>query len=229
MIICHTHRFIFIKSRKTAGTSLESALSHHCSGDDVVTPLGDYRVNRDRDGNWVHRAMNADNFEQHDAAAVIRSRVPADVWRTYFKFSIARNPWDRMVSEFFWKHRNDAALRPRKRFYHRLGVPFDELAQQRVIFADFVLRGTRENNDRFYVIDDALCVDYVIRYENLLYGLAEVCDRIGLPVPSLPALKAGLRTAGHHYSEYYDAATRQSVAARHQNDIRLLGYAFEEA
>ena len=47
MIISHSRRFIFIKSTKTAGTSVEAALSNFCERDDVVTPLGDYRHNRD--------------------------------------------------------------------------------------------------------------------------------------------------------------------------------------
>jgi hypothetical protein len=229
MIISHSHRFIFVKSAKTAGTSLESALSNHCSGDDVVTPLGDYRVNRDEEGNWVHKSMNAGDFEQHDHGITIRNKVPADVWNSYFKFSIARNPWDRVLSLFFWKHRNDPALRPRKRFYHHLGIRFDALAPTRALFSNFVVNEDWETNDRFYIIDDRLCVDFVIRYESLGDGFGQVCDRIGIPVPSLPNLKVGIRAKGHHYSEYYDDAAMKVVAERHRNDIRLLGYAFEKA
>jgi len=229
MIISHSHRFIFIKSAKTAGTSLESALSHHCSGDDVVTPLGDYRVNRDEDDNWVHKSMNAGDFKQHDHGSTVRNRVPPEVWNDYFKFSIARNPWDRVLSLFFWKHRNDPELRPRKRLYHRLGIPFDEIGPARKLFSQFVARGDWETNDRFYIIDNELCVDFVIRYENLEEGFGEVCGRIGVPVPSLPKLKTGIRAKGHHYSEYYDEHTRRIVADRHGNDVRLLGYEFEKA
>jgi hypothetical protein len=39
MIISHRHRFIFIKTRKTAGTSIEVYLSRFCGEEDVVTPL----------------------------------------------------------------------------------------------------------------------------------------------------------------------------------------------
>jgi len=37
VIASHRHRFVFVKTRKTAGTSLEIALSRHCGPDDVVT------------------------------------------------------------------------------------------------------------------------------------------------------------------------------------------------
>ena len=39
MIVSHEHRFIFLKTKKTAGTSLELALSQLCGPDDVITPL----------------------------------------------------------------------------------------------------------------------------------------------------------------------------------------------
>jgi hypothetical protein len=50
MIASHSPEFIFIKSPKTAATSLATALSSSCSGDDVVTPLGDYEFNKNPTG-----------------------------------------------------------------------------------------------------------------------------------------------------------------------------------
>ena len=39
MIICHTHKFIFLKTRKTGGTSVEIALSGCCDETDIITPV----------------------------------------------------------------------------------------------------------------------------------------------------------------------------------------------
>lgn len=227
MIISHTHKFIFIKSWKTAGTSLEAAISNYCSGDDIVTPLGDYGFNRDGKGAWVHRGMNAGAFHQHDDALTIKRQIPATVWANYFKFSIARNPWDRMISLFYWEYRRTPPPLIQKRFYHHLGLPFDELRHARELFSEFVKTGDWETNDRFYVIDDQLCVDFVIRHESLMEGLTEVCNTIGIPAIALPQLKAGMREKAHHYSEYYNETSKAFVAERHKNDIRLLGYQFE--
>jgi len=39
MIICHERRFIFVKSHKTAGTSVEIALAGLCGAGDVITKI----------------------------------------------------------------------------------------------------------------------------------------------------------------------------------------------
>jgi hypothetical protein len=108
-----------------------------------------------------------------------------------------------------------------------LGIPFDELAQPRKAFSEFLKSDDFVNNDRFYIIDDQLCVDFVIRYEHLSEDLAEVCRRIGLPPFDLPHLKTGFRQRRHHYSEYYDDESKAIVAEKHRNDIRFFGYEFE--
>ncbi len=225
MIISHSHRYIFIKSEKTAGTSVEAALSRHCAGNDVVTSLGDYWFNRDERGEWIHNAMNADGFSQHDPAAEVKQKVAPEIWEGYFKFSITRNPWDRVVSWFSWEARNKPALRPTRRWYHRLGVPVDEFRETTKLFHRFVA-GEWTTNDRFYVLDDKLCVDFVMRYERLTEDLAEVCRRVGLPHAELPHLKSGLRKGGRGYAEYYDEPSKAIVTERHRNDIRLFGYRF---
>ena len=255
MIISHSHKFIFIKSLKTAGTSVEAALSQHCGGADVVVPINAFGHNLDEKGELVHRGMNADEvyrkIGQHVDAPTIKAREPAEVWNGYFKFSITRNPWDRTLSYFFWDRRKDPTMKPRKRFYHYLGVPFDEFAIIKDLFTQFVrdkalaqsnddrfhvidgthhyrvpAQGFLENNDRFYIIDDQLCADFVIRYEHLEEDFNEVCRHIGIPASGLPHLKTGIRKQTRHFTDYYDDETREIVADLHKNDLRYFGYEY---
>lgn len=226
MIISHTHKFIFVKSLKTAGTSIEAALSNQCGGDDVVTPLGNYEFNRDETGAWVHKAMNPGRYEQHDTAATIRASLSADRWNSYFKFSIARNPWDRALSYFFWDRRQDKTLKPEKKLIHALGVPFDDFTPVKAKFAEFVRERTLENNDAFYVDGDGLCVDFVVRYEQLNDDFDELCRRVGVPRLDIPRLKTGIRKDKRPYWDYYDDDTRDIVGELHRNDLRLFGYQF---
>lgn len=234
MIISHTHKFIFIKSFKTAGTSIDSTLSMFCHGDDIVTPMNNFSHNRNEKGEFIHNAMNAEAFEkldlpnlQHVEARIIKKMVAPEVWNDYFKFSIARNPWDRAVSYFYWDKRNDPELKPKKKLHHYLGVPFDELAQVKRLFSEYIRTAILPSNEPFYVIDDELCVDVVIRYENLLEEYANICKKLGLPSAELPRLKGGIRDAKYHYSALYDEESKAIVAEQHKNDIRLFGYKFE--
>ena len=46
MIVSYLHNFIFIKTKKTAGSAIEMALAPLCGPDDIITPL--HRVERGR-------------------------------------------------------------------------------------------------------------------------------------------------------------------------------------
>ena len=41
MILSHKHRYIFIKSKKTAGSSVQFALEKHCGKEDIFTRIQD--------------------------------------------------------------------------------------------------------------------------------------------------------------------------------------------
>jgi hypothetical protein len=119
MIISHKHKFIFLKTRKTASTSTEFALNEICGPDDVVTPVGvidetkrtglgprhyQYRppllstewpnlVSR-----YVRNGKMPLNFYGHMHGWRVKRRVGKKIWNSYFKFAFDRNPWDREVS-----------------------------------------------------------------------------------------------------------------------------------
>lgn len=113
-IISHRHEFIFVRPQKIAGTSVRIALSRCCGPEDVI--LG--RTIR------FHSAVDEDDFgivsPQHEEAVcrggesghgngphlpphAIRAGIGPDVWDAYFKFTVARNPWDQFVSYYYWK------------------------------------------------------------------------------------------------------------------------------
>ena len=39
MIVSHAKKLIFVKTRKTSGTSMEVSLSQVCGPDDIITPI----------------------------------------------------------------------------------------------------------------------------------------------------------------------------------------------
>src|ERR1044072_9375465 len=56
MIVSHEHKFIFLKTKKTAGTSIELALSALCDERDVITPLAEIDEGLRAGGRGARRA-----------------------------------------------------------------------------------------------------------------------------------------------------------------------------
>lgn len=105
MIVSHAQRLIFVKTKKVGGTSFEIALSKFCGPDDIITRIapGDERLRQSLGyrGPQNGQAGSAE-FSQHMTAAQIKARLPAEVWAGYRKITILRNPFDAVISRYYW-------------------------------------------------------------------------------------------------------------------------------
>ena len=52
MIISHKYKFIFIKTSKTAGSSIELYLSKYCGKNDIIIPMANEKIEWDYARNW---------------------------------------------------------------------------------------------------------------------------------------------------------------------------------
>lgn len=230
MIVCHEHKFVFLKTRKTAGTSVEVALTQLCGPDDIVTPISprDEPLREAFGGPRNHRghfnplpelavpqtditrtirdAWRGRKFFNHMTAAQVRNRVPREVWDSYFKFTIERNPWDKMVSRFHWENR--AREVPRT-------------------WEEFLDRGNLQSDWNVYTLGGKIIVDQVLRFEHLNDDLKAVLAKRGIEgVMDLPNAKGGYRKDPRSYREYYSSEQRQTVAAYFAREIDAFGYEF---
>ncbi len=213
MIASHARSFIFLKTRKTAGTSVEIALSKVCGPDDVITPISP----EDEDLRTQAGGLGPQNYESpplprrafnHMSARLARDVVGAQPWRSYYRFAIERNPWDAVVSLYYWKYKDLPELPDFEQYVAAEWI--EQLA----------------NNRRMYRIRGKLAVDRVLRYERLAEELDEVWAHLALPgSPELPHAKGNARPAGH-YRELYTDASRERVATVFADAIADFDYTF---
>ena len=229
MIVSYSHRFIFVRTRKVASTSVEMFLSQFCDEQDIITPLtpgeetlrhnikprnfripgcGRARVLRIV-GELVGRpAIGHGGFYNHMPAKEIRRLIGEQAWNDCYKISIERNPWDRQVSLYNWHYRDRD---PKPSFDRFIRSPFH--------------RKISPNFDT-YAIDGKIAADHVCRYESLEEDLSFVLKQIGIDARvELPRAKSSFR-AGRHWRDYYTPKTRDIVADWYAREIAAFGYQF---
>jgi hypothetical protein len=231
MIISHAHRFIFVRTEKTAGSSIERALAPLCAPTDIRTgSLAHYDPElglpvRAPAPWWVKRfpvrfGSLRRTFPQllglhaHTNAAHAKRIVGDELFGAYFKFAVERNPWDRQVSLYFQRRRQAGEAD---------ALDFDR-DMRSVVFR--ALHYTRLRNWETYTIGDRISVDRVIRYERLAEELGEVTRRLGLPELNLGSLRSGFRDEARSYRDFYSPATRELVGGWYRKEIEAFGYEF---
>lgn len=238
MLISHHYRFVLIKPRKMAGTTVELALSPFLMPGDLATRIGAEETMRvvaegvhvgpiRRRAGVLRRPLR---LRDHSPLSRARKVVPQT--RGYRVIAICRNPWDRAVSQFFWSMR-------------RTDIRTAPLADQKAAFIRYTHRwGPRGWLEHVYgrkrqrLLDSAHLYsvaggprpDYVIRFEALNADLGRLRDWLGLPdTPSAQGIrtKAESRPRTRNWTQFYDEATRVLVAQECAREIALFGYDFE--
>lgn len=225
-LVSHKYRFIFVKTRKTAGTSVEIALSTVMGPEDVIGPIPYDEALRVEQGGlgprncviprsqWRVRdyAKGAlgrpPRFSQHSPATFIKRSLPPEVWDSYTKFTIDRNCWDLAVSAYNWYEKR-----------HQAGIEFAEFLYSEAL--------DQYSNWQLYTIENRLVVDEMIRYERLSEEFAALSQRLDLPGPlELPVAKGGLR-GRKPYQDWYDEKSKARVASVFAREIDHFGWTFD--
>ena len=212
MIASFTNNFIFVKSRKVGGTSLEIILSSWCSGPDVCTPIayideetrtqfgGEVRNNRYPDGSI--------RFYNHMPAADIRAELPG-LWEKAFKFSVERHPYEKVLSRAWWE----------------IGKPdgFHDSTLEKEI--DLAIETGSYLNYPYYCVDGVPIVDELWRFEEMWARLAELGSRIGKTVPAnRPRSKSQFRKDRRPAREVLTKEQRRRIAEDARIEFELLGF-----
>ena len=233
MIVSHSHRFIFIKTRKPAGTTVEIALSRYLADGDVVTPISpddeelraglgypgprnDLIPVRRYTARQVARAVRRgrrERYANHTALRDLRRTMSAREFDDYTKFTIERNSWDREVSMYWWhtKPRPGSGSEPTRR----------------PSMLDYIRTIKQFSNLCLYTIDDEVAVDRVCRYEELEDDLADLMADIGVGgTIDLPKAKSQFRLDRRPLNEVLGEEERELIADRCRREIAEFGYTF---
>ena len=97
-VISFKHSFVFVKTTKTAGTSIEVELSKIAGDDAIVTPIIPAV-----DGHTPRNYASADGsqlFSAHMTAVAIRKQIGPKTFQQMHKFCVEREPVSKCISDF---------------------------------------------------------------------------------------------------------------------------------
>ena len=245
MLISHLHKFIYLKTIKTAGSSVEEALYPYLGEEDIAAASGEHL-----------QKNNKYDFFEHDGPEVIISRIGKAIWDEYDIIANIRNPWDAQVSLFHFVHSDWVSpLAPPKKinkgqtigmgasFRHPMTgadriidnscAEFDEdgvVQAPKELFENWVFtdRCYRTNCGFLFDENGKHIPDIVLRYENLQQDYNSLCDKFNIPRNTLPRRKVEARQTWKQtdYKKYYTEKSRKLIEKYSKQVIEYYGYKF---
>lgn len=152
-------------------------------------------------------------------------------YTNFYKFSVVRNPWDRLVSAYFYLKQGGIGFFD-KEFADKFLNECDD-------FSEFVLK--LESDPHFlekilswvhfcpqvsFLQDETgrIAVDRIVKLENISSDISLLCKDLNLPDKQM--IKDNQSKRGS-YQDYYTEETKSIVAKIYKEDIQQLGYNFE--
>jgi chondroitin 4-sulfotransferase 11 len=158
--------------------------------------------------------------EGHKTALQKQNELGKAVWASKFSFAFVRNPWERLVSQYYYRVRiNKTNLQTQP-----LGFPawLGEVFEAQNPYY-------RDNPQVFspqldWLTDETgqIIVSFIGRFENLDRDFQTICQHLQRPT-QLPHVNASTHT---DYHAYYDSSTTKLVARAFAKDLDHFGYKF---
>ena len=239
MIISHQHEFVFIKTRKTAGSSMEIALSKFLGSHDVITPsmpieeeamrtalgfrgpqnfglpIGEWKPNHFIDFAMGRRPKR---FSAHSDAKKVAAYLDREEFRRYTKILTVRNPYTYVVSLYNW--------------HARLTGPNPEG------FRDWLSAGQgdlRFSNYGMGKVEGRFVMDYVMHFETIAEDAGRLAQNLNLPgdlATVFKSINAKSELPIHRltFEEAYGFFPRakELVEEKFHEEISIFGYGFPE-
>lgn len=225
MLVSYKYKFIFFKTIKTASSSLFSFFTPYCIPDATnfdYNELDNKYIGFYKTGIVGDPECKNSTQLRHvtcSRAKKIVNKIDEKIWKKYYKFCVVRNPWDLVVSKYYWKVRKEE--RKNVTFEYFVGILDDGINKMRTRQDLYKMHGKKNN----YVCD------FHIKYEKLNNGIKKVCKNCNIKdydLKNLGQLKSDIRDKSIHYSHHYNNKTKDIVAKLYSDDIKRFGYEFEK-
>ena len=245
MMVSHEHRFIFLKTRKTGGTSVEMLLSPFMGKIDIMTPfsLMDERT----------RLKRYDSMPQHflgtqSIKPVTIEKLNSLIDRDYFPYLVQNTKlyphfhehmsakeirekvpsivWDNYLKFSITRHPYEVMVSVA---YFRLGnaVLRGEIIPRETLLAtiDEAIDEGKINNFPIYSIDGEVVADYMIRYSHFAEDIQTLLQKLGFPDQvELPRAKTQFRQDKRPATEILTPAQKARIYELHAREFEVFGY-----
>lgn len=219
MLVSHRYDFIYFKTRKTGGTSVEIYFEPFCWN--PALPFVEQHQREEEATEWGivgSRGLPVEGrtWINHLPASGIRELIGDDIFNRYYKFCVIRNPFDKAVSGFwFWAS-------PEKRLALK-NAPFSRVRES---FERWTLRRAMPVDRIVYTIEGVPVANRYIRHENLAADMESVCHDLGVPWEPgrLKRYKADTRLRDEPFADYYTPAAAARVAECFAWELEFFGY-----
>jgi hypothetical protein len=251
MIISHEHRFIFLHSRKAAGSSICSSLSRYLGKQDII-------LSAIRDLKTLGLPIPDCALSQAFLNAGLKDWMELLCKRTDLNSFVSKvlqakyMEWFGSSASHATATRISSTLPDLWKVYFKFCVvrnPFDKTVSDYVwrtrrlrdsapSFSEYVdalssgasLRGiVPPNNDNWliYTINDSVSVDFIVRFEDLEKDLTRALARTSLAWDGwLPHAKKGAVRKVGEYRRFYDSKSRLKIANLYEKELSYFKYKF---
>lgn len=220
MLLSHSKKFIFFKTKKTASTSVELFFEKFCSPKTKISEATEELIsNFGIVGSRMFKQNSFDTYYNHMPAEKILSSIGPKIFDSYHKFSIVRNPYDKLVSMFWWHQFVTSQLNNVSR------LNFKDI---RIKFREFILKEENIPQDKnIYTINGEIVANRILKYENLLEDLNDCCKFLDIPFePNTFRTYKRVKSRVEPFQDYYDEETVKYVKKFFDWELKMFSYDF---
>lgn len=95
VVVSHAYKFVFIKTKKTGGTAIETCLSEILPESDILSPFG-----VEEEGHIARNYKNENGIFENHMPAIDVIKLLGNDYKDYFFWCVEREPVDKCLSQY---------------------------------------------------------------------------------------------------------------------------------